>query len=184
MLTLQLSPFPVIETERLLLRRTTTGDAEALHFLRSDKRVMQYIDRPPSRDLQDAVDLVTKMDEGINSNTTIAWAICLKGSPTMAGSIGFYRTDLANHRGEVGYMLHPDYQRKGIMDEALKAVLDFGFTRLRFHTIFAVVNPDNAASIALLEKNKFVREAYFREDYYFEGKFLDSGIYCLITPLK
>jgi len=63
-------------------------------------------------------------------------------------------------------------------------VLDYGFRALQFHSIEANVNPDNAASIKLLERNNFVREAYHKENYYFNGKFLDSAIYSPVTPLN
>ena len=56
------------------------------------------------------------------------------------------------------------------------------FQQLHLHSIEAIVNPDNVASIGILEKNGFVREAYYKEDYYFEGKFLDSAVYSLLEP--
>ncbi|MBP6649301.1 MAG: GNAT family N-acetyltransferase, partial [Bacteroidia bacterium] len=77
--------------------------------------------------------------------------------------------------------LHPDYQKQGIMAEALLKVLDYGFKTMKLHSVEANVNPENAGSINLLEKSGFVREAYFRENYYYDGKFLDSAIYSLLT---
>jgi ribosomal-protein-alanine N-acetyltransferase len=59
-------------------------------------------------------------------------------------------------------------------------VLKYGFEVLKLHSIEANVNPENIASIKLLEKNNFVREAYFRENYFYNGKFLDSAIYSLV----
>jgi ribosomal-protein-alanine N-acetyltransferase len=68
------------------------------------------------------------------------------------------------------------------MNEALTEVLKFGFQTIGLHSVEANVNPKNAASIKLLIKNGFNREAYFRENYYFNGQFLDSEIYSLINP--
>ena len=66
------------------------------------------------------------------------------------------------------------------MQEAMEAVLLYGFQKMKLDSVEANVNPFNAASIKLLEKNGFVREGYFRGNYYYNGKFLDSAIYALL----
>ncbi|HEY9362570.1 MAG TPA: GNAT family protein, partial [Chitinophagaceae bacterium] len=80
-----------------------------------------------------------------------------------------------------GYSLLPDHQRKGIMQEALKAVLDFGFNVLQLHSLEANASPENEASLKLLEKNNFIREGYFKENYFFEGRFSDTVTYSLLA---
>ncbi|MDQ6787925.1 MAG: GNAT family N-acetyltransferase, partial [Acidobacteriota bacterium] len=100
----------------------------------------------------------------------------------MIGTINFWKIKKENYRAEIGYMLDADYHGRGIMNEAIRAVLRFGFGEMNLHSVEANVNPDNAASIRLLEKNGFVREAYFKENYFFGGKFLDSAIYSLLAP--
>lgn len=69
-----------------------------------------------------------------------------------------------------------------MMQEALAAVLNFGFRTLQLHSVEANVNPGNTASIKLLERNHFIREGYFRENYFYNGRFLDSAVYSLLTP--
>jgi len=110
----------------------------------------------------------------------INWVIALKGSNKMIGNICLWNIKKEHHRAEIGYALHFDHHRKGIMDEAIRAVLEVGFRKYKFHSIEANVNPKNKASIKLLEKNKFRREAYYKENYFFNGKFLDSAIYSLL----
>jgi ribosomal-protein-alanine N-acetyltransferase len=68
------------------------------------------------------------------------------------------------------------------MHEALKAILDYGFQEMGLHSVEANVNPSNLASIRLLEKNHFIREAYFRENYFYDGRYIDSAIYSLLNP--
>ena len=80
-------------------------------------------------------------------------------------------------RAEIGYMLDPQWQGKGLMQEVMDKLLDYGFSTLGLHSVEANVNPGNIASIRLLERNNFVREAYFRENYFYDGKFLDTLIY-------
>jgi len=77
-------------------------------------------------------------------------------------------------------MLDPDFWGKGIMKEALLAAIDFGFNQMNLHSIEAHINPDNTASGMLLEKVGFVREAYFKEDFFFRGEFIDTAIYSLL----
>ena len=167
-----------------MLRQVTKEDADRFLFLRSDERVMRYIDRDPVKTREDALELIEKITDNLNSNEGITWAICFKHAPQLIGTIGFWKADKANHRAEIGYMLDPEQQGKGIMQEAMKAALDYAFNTMKLHSIEANVNKDNTASMKLLEKNNFVKEAYFRENYYFNGKFLDSVIYSLLTPLR
>jgi len=182
MLELNFHPFPILETERLKLRSISNDDAKALFTLRNDVYVMRYLDRPLHRSVDDTVEMIQKIRDGVENNTAIAWAIALKDELDFIGTISFHRIEKENHRAEIGYMLHPDHWRKGIISEAMKKVLEYGFTAMKLHSIEANVNPDNTASSNLLKKHGFVREAYFKENYFFQDKILDTEIYSLITP--
>jgi ribosomal-protein-alanine N-acetyltransferase len=181
MLNLNFNPFPNIETERLSLRQVNHTDAKAIFVLRSDEKIMRYIPRPIAKTVEDAIEVIDRMNAGISSNESINWAITLKGDNKLIGVIGYYRTKKEHYRSEVGYMLHTDFHRKGIMQEALTAVLDFGFNKMKLHSIEAVIDTDNIASAKLLEKNKFIKEAHFREYEFYDGKFLDATVYSLLT---
>ena len=175
------SKFPYLSTERLNLRPVEIADVHELFLIRSDEQVMKYIDRPLAKATEDAKALIQVIIDGLNANEAITWAISLKKEPKLIGTIGFWRIIEEHYRAEIGYVLHPEFQGKGIMQEALEKVLDYGFNILKLHSIEANVNPNNAASIKLLERNRFVKEAYFRENYYSNGKFLDTVIYSLIN---
>ena len=182
MLELNFSPFPEIKTERLLLRRITDADAPELLFLRSDETVMKYIDREKPKSLEEALAFIQIVNANIDKNESVMWAIALQDKPdTLIGNIGFWRILNKHYRSEIGYMLHPSFWGKGIMKEALLAAIDFGFNQMKLHSIEAHINPDNTASGKLLEKTGFVREAYFKEDFFFRGKFIDSAIYSLLN---
>jgi ribosomal-protein-alanine N-acetyltransferase len=180
MLTINLHPFPVLNTARLQLREIISTDIDQLLELRSNEDVMKYIDIPKLKNLEEASGLMQRIADSISNNIGLHWAITEKGADEMIGVILYKKVEAANHRAEVGYMLHPDHWRKGFLQEALTAVLDYGFNTLDLHSIEALVNPGNNASIRLLEKNNFVREALFRENYYFDGNFLDTGVYSLL----
>ena len=177
MLSFNFSPFPVLETERLVLRRLNKNYAAIFLRLRNTDDVMQFIDRTRQKNIEEIYTFIDFIDSLINENKDINWAISLKGSGELIGTIGYYRTHHEDHRGEIGYMLDPEYWRKGIMNEALKCILDFGFNVLNFHTIEACINPENIASREILLKNNFVKEAFFRENYFYEGKYKDTEVF-------
>jgi ribosomal-protein-alanine N-acetyltransferase len=180
---LSFSPFPVLTTERLRLRQISETDVNEIFFLRSDERVMRYIDKAPARTPEDAYEFIRKTSELEKSADAVTWAICLKEDSKLLGIICLWNIKKEHYRAEVGYNLHPDYWGKGIMQEAIQEVINFGFKVMKLHSIEANINPDNEASIRLLEKNNFVREAYFRENYYYNGKFLDTAIYSLLIDV-
>ena len=175
------NPFPNLETERLLMRRIDFDDTPEIFRLRSDKGLMRYIDRPLTETDADARALIQKIETALETNEGITWGICPKETGKVMGSIGFWRLDKENYRAEIGYMLHHDLQGKGLMQESLDAVLKYGFSEMNLHSVEANVNPENNASLKLLERNGFIKEAYFRENYYYNGRFLDSLIYSLLV---
>ena len=180
MLTLDFSPFPVINTERLILREIGYPDAADLYILRSDPRVMR--DRTLATSIDDVSKFIGRIKEALSSQQGITWAITLRDSGQVIGTIGFWRIITEHKRAEIGYDLLPEQTGKGIMQEAISAVLDYGFQNIKLHSVEANVNPDNERSIALLERNKFVREGYFKENYFSNGQFTDSAIYSLLSP--
>ena len=182
MLEIELNPFTNLHTERLLLREVQETDAPEIFFFRSDDRIMQYLDREKLTSETEALEFIGRYKKAILENEGINWGICLQNSNKLIGTIGLWWFIKANHRAEIGYSLHPDFWNKGLMHEAMQAVLDYGFKTLKLHSVEANINPQNQASRKLLEKHGFVQEAYFREDYYFQGKFLDSVIFSLIDP--
>lgn len=177
MLEIQLDPFPVLRTARLVLREPVLADANALFALRNDERVMRHLARPRATTIDDARQLIARIASDRGSNAGITWAMTLHGDDRLIGTIGYYRLKLEHHRAEVGYLLSPDQWGMGLMSEALQAVLSCGFHRFNFHSIEAVTDPRNAASNRLLERNGFVREGLFRENHYWDGEFQDSAVY-------
>jgi [ribosomal protein S5]-alanine N-acetyltransferase len=180
MLELKFKPFPVLETEHLLLRRITKKDAEDIYAFRKEPEVMQYIGKPTAKSVKDVKELISKIDDGINSNSNIAWGITVKPSSVVIGTIGFHSVEKYHYRAEVGYMLNQNYWNKRLGSEALEAVLRFGFLSMNLHSIEAKLDSANVASKKLLTKFNFVTEAYFKENYYFEGQFQDTEVCSLL----
>ena len=181
MLTINFSPFPNLKTERLLLRRVDSNDIKEIFALRSNPETMKYIPRPLVKTDEDALEHIAMIDSKIDSNEGINWAITLKDNPKLIGVIGHYRIKPENYRAEIGYMLLPEYNGKGIVSEAVKEAVNYGFQVMKLHSIEAIIDPDNYGSAKVLEKNGFVKEAHLKENEFFEGRFLDTVIYSILN---
>lgn len=181
MLTINFTPFPNLETERLLLRRVDNNDVNEIFSLRSNAETMKYIPRPLVKNIEDALEHIAMIDSKIETNDGINWAITLKGNTKLIGVIGHYRVKPEHFRAEIGYMLLPEFQGKGIISEAIKKAVDYGFNEMGLHSIEAIIDPENKASAIVLEKNNFVKEAHLKENEFYEGRFLDTVIYSLLN---
>ncbi len=173
-LTLDLSTFHPLITERLVLRELRPIDAEQVFAMRSDPVVMRHVARPLARSIEDAAELIAKIRGIQAANDGAQWAITLKGDDAFIGIIGFWRMQKEHYRAELGYTLMRAHWGLGLMSEAIPVVVDHGFSTLGFHSIEAITSPENGASMRVLEKNGFTREAHFKENFFWEGKFLDS----------
>ena len=180
MLPINFNPFTNLKSNRLLLRRTTHEDADGMIALRGTPETMKYLPRPLLKTQLEALDFINRTDTMINANQGINWTIALNGNPQLIGTAGIYRIQPEHHRAETGYMVLPEYQGKGIATEAIDLMLQYAFNQLQFHSMQAVIDPANAASERVLQKNGFVKEAHFLENEYYNGVYYDSVIYSLL----
>jgi ribosomal-protein-alanine N-acetyltransferase len=127
---------------------------------------------------EEALELIRTFDEKIASATGINWGIAFLHEPEkIIGVIGYYRLKPEHYRSEVGYMLLPEYNSKGIVSEALQKVVEYGFNEMKLHSIEAILDPENRASEKVLQKNGFLKEAHFIENEFYEGRFLNTLVY-------
>ena len=180
MLNLDFTTFPIIDTDRLHLRRVLLTDSHNIFRFRSNQEAMQYIAKPVAKEISDAENLVKTFDSGLENKTSIAWGITLKPSSCIIGNVGLHNIDKEHYRSEIGYMLHPDYWNKGILTEVLPRIIDYAFNTMGLHSLEAKIDPDNIYSRKLLVNNQFVKEAYFKGNYFFNEQFLDTEVYSLV----
>lgn len=180
MLNLNFNPFPILESDRLILRKMILTDAPQLFELRTGKETMKFIDKDKIASVQVAQEMIQSMDVQMQNNAAVMWGITLPGSAAIIGTIGFWRIVKDHHRAEIGYMLKPEYWNKGYISEAINAVINYGFQKMKLHTIEANINPHNLASRRVLEKQGFQQEGFYRENYYFNGKYLDTAVFSLL----
>jgi ribosomal-protein-alanine N-acetyltransferase len=176
--------FPQLETERLILRELKGTDAEAVFHFLSDPQVTQYLDTQPHRTVEQTQQLVNFLVSLFEKETGFRWAITRKtgnSARVVIGTCGFHAWSKSHRRAEVGYELARDYWGQGIMAEAIKAVLTFGFHELGLNRVEAMVLAGNTSSAGFLEKLGFQKEARLREYEFVQGKFRDVLLFSLLS---
>jgi len=155
---MNIQTFPEIKTKRLILRKIEESDSDIILFLRSDKTINKFIERPEHRktkNIADALKHIKKLNTETKKNKSISWGISLNNNTKIIGTICLWNFSKDYKTAEVGYDLNPVFQKKGIMSEALNSVVNFGFTKLNIDKIEAFTHIQNENSKRLLVKNGF-----------------------------
>ncbi len=146
---------PPLATPRLILRPLAPEHAPALHAVLSDPEAMHHWHTPPHGDLATTRQLI----DALRGGTERAWAVQPRGGETV-GLI--YYLGNAGAPG-LGYILAPHLWGQGLMAEALRAVLDYGFARLQLDRVELWIDADNMRSRHLAERSGFTRRGAFRQ---------------------
>ena len=172
--------FPALETERLLLRRLTSDDADFIFQHFSDPQVTQYLlDEPPLTDYEQALEIIEFYAQPAGKSYN-RWGIVRRADDQLIGSCGYHKWERRCFRAELGYDLSPAYWGQGYMAEALTAVISHGFTGMALNRIDALVYPDNIRSVRLLQKLGFQIEGTLRDYFYLAGQFYDHHLLALL----
>lgn len=155
MLNRSFVPFPVLVSERLMLRQLTINDGQEIFTLRSDSEINKYLDRQVSNTIEDARNFINKVNENVNSNNALYWGITLRDRSILAGTICLFNFSDENSSCEIGYELLTDFQGQGIMKEAAGKVIDYAFNTIKIQRIEAHLHRDNQRSVNLLEQFLF-----------------------------
>lgn len=147
--------FPILTTERLTLRQLSIDDQNDILSLRSDPEINQYLDRQPSKTLEDAINFINKVNDNIELNNSLYWAITLTMAKTLVGTICLFDFSDEKNSCEIGYELMKKFQGQGMMKEATQAVIDYVFQTLRIKNILAFTHCDNQNSTNLLTSLNF-----------------------------
>jgi ribosomal-protein-alanine N-acetyltransferase len=151
-------PFPELNSRSIILRRLKYDDKIELSRLRSDDRVNEFLKRPGKLSEDSAGELVDKLNAGIDKNDWIIWAVTLPGAENLIGTICLWNLDKEYSLAEIGFELMPEHQKKGIMSEAIKLVLDYAFNEMKIARIEGFTNDKNLRAFSLMEKSGFVRD--------------------------
>ena len=172
--------FPTFTTSRLVLRRIQPEDAQALFAIFSDQQAMEFYGHEPHRSLDDTREMIALVQARYARREELRWGITLQGDDQLIGSCSFHHFDWGCRRAETGYALHPAYWRKGIMTEAVSAILTYGFAELGLHRVEAIIDIANTRSKDLLLKLGFTYEGNLRQRYRFRDRFEDEHYFGLL----
>jgi [ribosomal protein S5]-alanine N-acetyltransferase len=173
--------FPFLTTNRLLLRQIVPGDAESLFAIRSDDETMKYFGHEPHESLDETKGVIRQMEERYIRKEALHWCITLQEEDRLIGSCNLFHFDEGFHRAEAGYELNRVFWGKGIMTEAMSAILTFGFRELELHRIEAIIDIANERSKFLLLKLGFTYEGNLRQRFPFRGHFEDEHYFGLLN---
>lgn len=172
--------FPALTTRRLRLRGIEVADTEALFAIKSDGEVTRQYGQEPHQSLEDTLGWIQRLQTGYNGRDTLFWALTLQGEDRLIGAGGLWNFDPGFHCAEIGYELHPDYWRQGLMAEAVSAILSYGFNELELHRIEANPLAENQSSRDFLLKLGFTYEGTLRQRHFFRGHFEDQLYFGLL----
>jgi ribosomal-protein-alanine N-acetyltransferase len=175
-----MAEFPLIETQRLVLREVTNADTPALLSVHGDPDLMKWFGSDPIPDVRAAEGLVQTFAQWRFDGTGTRWGVQLKGESNLIGTCGLFRWDQRWKRCTTGYELAGAFHGRGLMREALDAMLHWGFTEMDINRVEALIHPQNMSSLHLAERLGFRREGLLREVGFWGGLHHDLLQYSLL----
>jgi [ribosomal protein S5]-alanine N-acetyltransferase len=172
---------PELETERLLLRKMRLDDAEAMFAYASDPEVTRYVLWDTHRSVEDSEEFLRQATEGYERGDFGGWGVVLKDSGAFIGTCGLDTGYAPEHaRAELGYVLSREHWGRGLMSEAVREVIRFGFERLELNRMEARCIAANIASARVMEKAGMTYEGTLREREFIKGAYRDMKLYSIL----
>lgn len=172
--------FETVETERLILRKLTPSTYRQIFETLSDAEIMKTLGLADEEALHKEKQ---KQQNGLSTynRSFVNFQILDKESEQILGACGFHTWYTEHARAEIGYALtNEDTKAKGMMSEAMKAVLHYGFEHMRLNRVEALIGPNNIPSLKLATKFGFSEEGRLRGHYYKNGNMEDSLVFGLL----
>jgi [ribosomal protein S5]-alanine N-acetyltransferase len=173
------SEFPVLITDRIVLRELRKEDAADLLVFRGDAEEQRF-NSEPLQTLEQSVALIEEVRGDYAAQTGVPWALTLKSSGRVVGLFGYHHWDHYHRRADIGYDLARELWGQGLATEALTAAIQFGFSEMQLNRIEAETIADNEPSTRLLDRLGFALEGTRRSYWNDDGTFHDGAIYGLL----
>lgn len=172
---------PALETERLVLRAMTPGDAEAVFAYASDPEVSRYTIWETHRTIEDSKAFLKSVAGKYGSGGEPDWGIVYKGDRRLIGACGFVNWSREHDRAEVGFTLHRGYWGRGLAAEAVRALIRFGFERMRLNRVEARCIAENTVSARVMHKAGMTCEGTLRRREFVKGAYRDMKLYAVLA---
>lgn len=173
--------FPTIETPRLILKLIFSDEMFRIFNTLSKEEVMKILGHRTEADYDKEY---SKHINGYSSYNRkfIMFLLADKQTGMIIGRCGIHNWNKDNHRAEIGYHIEDElYKRKGLMSEAVKAVIHYAFTELKLNRLEAMVGVDNAPSLKIIENNGFTKEGRLRQHVAEGDAFQDSFTFSILA---
>jgi [ribosomal protein S5]-alanine N-acetyltransferase len=166
--------FPELLTTRLRLRQFELRDVDGLHACFGDPDAMRYWTFPACETTTETARWVRILAKASSPYESLAWAVADKRSDRCIGMVIYHHREAHNQRLEIGYILAKAQRGRGLMAEALQALLTYCFAALDVHRVEAMVHPDNTPSLRLVERLGFRPEGGPLRDFWRVGDRFES----------
>ena len=171
--------FPTLYTERLALVEIKQEHVDDMFKLFSDKKVTEFYNVITLTKKEEAQKYIDWFRSRFAEKEGIRWGISLEGTKNIIGTAGF-NNFTKHHRANLGYDLQTAYWNKGLITEALKAIINYGFDVLEINRIEAEVMQGNVISESVLLKLGFTREGILRQCMHWNEQYYDMTMFSLL----
>ena len=174
--------FPVLKTERLLLRQFRQDDIDKVFYGLSHPEVIEYygVHYDTLEATQAQMDWFDKLE---TSRTGIWWAVCSTEDGAFLGAGGFNNWSHESQKAEIGFWLLPEQWGRGIMTEAMPLICNYGFGKMGLYRIEGFVESDNWNCKKALKKLDFRLEGTMEDCEVKNGRFISLDIYAKFMPV-
>lgn len=175
-----MNDFPLLQTERLALRKITRDDQHNIFTGLSHPEVIKYygVSFKTFEATQEQMDWYANLEE---TNTGKWWALTDISDGTFLGAGGYHDWHHKFQKAEIGFWLLPQYWGRGYMFEGMNALLDYAFSKMNLHRVEGYVDPANANCIRGLAKLGFKLEGTMRDCEKVDDQFIDCSIYAKLV---
>jgi ribosomal-protein-alanine N-acetyltransferase len=176
----QIHDIPQLETEHLILREIFIEDADALFAFMKDHDTMKFITPHPVQSIKEMQEKIQAHLAGFKNQTEIPWVVVDKQLNKPIGFFRLHKLDLWHKKAELGVVIHPSYQQKGVMTEILERILPFVFNDLQLNRLVGDIFADNQGSKRILEKFSFHKDGVLRQTDFDGETYHDTVVYSLL----
>lgn len=172
---------PVLETERLVLRKCGENDLTEFFRLASNPNVTTWITWETHKFMEETAAFIKLLADGYENGTCMTWAMCDKATDKFMGLISFTNIKEKHFSGELGYWIGEEYWNKGYTTEAMKRIIEYSFGTMGMHRITAAHCVENLSSARVMVKAGMSFEGVGKGEAYIRGRFCDIAHYAIVN---
>lgn len=172
---------PLLETDRLILRKYTIEDTDDYFSFSSDKDVTKFLRWKPHPNREYTMEYIQDVIEEYETGKDSPWGLELKAEKKLIGSVHIMQLDFFHKKAQIGFVLSKNYWEKGYMTESLNKVIEYCFIVLSLNRIEALCISDNYAAIEVVKRLGMQEEGLLRQYAFQKESFRD---FLLLSILK